>query len=90
MKKTLWLLLGFAPIGFGFVDWKTESGLVFMLVLTVSALCCAFSMFEVVVGRIQNPGTSRIVLVLFLAAALLLLDFCLAIYAGCILHPMRI
>jgi len=91
MKKTLWLLLGFAPIGFGFVDWTGKSDMLWPVVIPVSAACCFFSVFyalDVYVseGRIKN-SRARIGLCLFLAAALLAVDFCVAffvvVYVGC-------
>jgi hypothetical protein len=57
------------------------------VVIPVSAACCFFSVFyalDVYVseGRIKN-SRARIGLCLFLAAALLAVDFCVAFFVGC-------
>jgi len=94
MKKTLWLLLGFAPVVFGFVDWqdpvwqgsKTKESIVLTLLVTVSAVCCLLSAFAVLSGTVKN-SVVQIVLSLLLGGALFALDFCAVIFVGCTLGP---
>ena len=84
MKKTLWLLLGFAPIGFGFVNWTGKNDMVWPVVIPVSAACCFLSVFYVLEGQfVIKNSIARIGMCLFLASALFALDFCAAVFVGC-------
>ncbi len=89
MKKIFWLLLGLAPIGIGFIDWRGSGDGVLLLLLTVTAVGCLLSAFALLEGTIRNVA-GRIVLSLVLGAALLALDFSVAFAVGCSLYPFKL